>query len=119
LFGNGELKVNPVHGEDLATVCVDAIEKTDQENRVGGPETLTHNEIALTAFDVLGIDPKITHIPDWVRTATLKLVRIFTGSKIYGPIEFFLTVMAIDLIAPESGKHTLKEYFNDLRDRGV
>lgn len=119
LFCNGELKVNPVHGEDLATVCVDAIEKTDQEIKVGGPETLTHNEIALTAFDVLAIEPKITHISDWVRIATLKLVRVFTGSKIYGPIEFFLTVMAIDMIAPEYGKYTLKEYFNDLRDRSV
>jgi len=119
LFGNGKMKVNPIHGEDLATVCVDAIEKTDQEIKVGGPETLTHNEIALTAFDVLGIEPKITHIPDWVRTATLKLVKIFTGSKTYGPIEFFLTVMAIDMIAPEYGKYSLKEYFNDLRDRSV
>ncbi len=118
-FGNGELKVNPVHGEDLATVCVDAIEKTDHKIWVGGPETLTHNEIALTAFAVLGVKPKITHIPDWVRTAILKLVRIFTSSKIYGPIEFFLTVMAIDMIAPEYGKHTIKEYFNDLRDKSA
>jgi len=94
LFGNGELKVNPIHGEDLATVCVDAIEKPDKEIIVGGPETLTHNQIALIAFDVLGIDPKITHIPDWARSLSLNLLRLFTDSKVYGPIEFFLTVMA-------------------------
>lgn len=64
LFGNGELKVNPIHGADLATVCVDAIEKPDQEIKVGGPETLTHNEIAMAAFDVLRIEPKIVHIID-------------------------------------------------------
>jgi len=116
LFGNGQLKVNPIHGADLATVCVDAIEKPDQEIRVGGPETLTHNEIAMAAFDVLGIEPKIVHIPDWARTAILKLVRTLTGSKTYGPIEFFLTVMAIDMIAPEHGNHTLKKYFRDLID---
>jgi len=116
LFRNGELKTNPIHGEDLATVCVDSIEKSVQEIKIGGPETLTHNEIATRAFEVLGLEPKITHIPDWVRVAILKIVRVFTGSKFYGPIEFFMTVMAIDMLAPEFGKHTLKEFFTELRD---
>jgi hypothetical protein len=44
------------------------------------------------------------------------MVRIFTGSKVYGPIEFFLTGMAINMLAPEYGKHTLKEYFTNLND---
>jgi uncharacterized protein YbjT (DUF2867 family) len=39
LFGDGELKTNPIHGEDLAAVCVDAIDKSDKEIKVGGPET--------------------------------------------------------------------------------
>lgn len=54
LFGDGELKTNPIHGEDLAVVCVDAINKPEQEIKIGGPETLTHNEIAAVAFEVLG-----------------------------------------------------------------
>ena len=116
LFGNGELRMNPIHGEDLASVCVDAIEKPDNEINVGGPETLTYNEIATTAFDVLGVKAKITHIPDWIRRAILRMVSLFTGSKVYGPIEFFLTVMAIDMLAPEYGNHTLKEYFTNLND---
>lgn len=116
LFGNGELKANPIHGEDLAAVCVDAMENADQEIKAGGPETHTYNEIAEIAFEVIGIKPKITHIPNWVRAAILKMVRIFTGSKVYGPIEFFLTVMAIDMLAPEYGNYRLKGYFNSLRD---
>jgi len=115
LFGDGELKMNPIHGEDLAEVCVEAIDKPDQEINVGGPETLTHNEIATLAFEVLGIKPKITHIPNWVHIAILKLVKLFTGSKVYGPIEFFMTVMAMDMVAPEYGKHTLREYFTHLK----
>ena len=116
LFGNGELRANPIHGEDLATVCVDAIDKPDKEVEIGGPETLTQNEIASIAFDILGNKPKITYIPDWIRVAILKLVRLLTGSKVYGPVEFFMTVMAMDMLAPEYGKHTLKEYFTDLND---
>jgi uncharacterized protein YbjT (DUF2867 family) len=115
LFGNGELKTNPIHGEDLATVCVDAIENQKRVVQVGGPEILTQNEIAKTAFAVLKIDPKITHIPDWIRMAILKLTRTFTGSETYGSIEFFLTVMSIDMVAPQYGKHTLKEYFTNLK----
>ena len=114
LFGDGELKTNPIHGEDLAAVCVDAIDKPDQEIKVGGPETLTHNEIAATAFEVLGIKPKIIHIPNWVRVAILKMVRLFSGSNVYGPIEFFMTVMAMDMVAPEYGRHTLREHFTNL-----
>ena len=116
LFGNGELRANPIHGEDLATVCVDAIVKSDKEVEIGGPETLTQNEIASIAFDILGNRPETTHIPDWVRVAILKVVRFFTGSKVYGPVEFFLTVMAMDMLAPEYGKHTLKEYFTNLNN---
>lgn len=115
LFGNGELRGNPIHGEDLAVVCVDAIETSDKEIKVGGPDILTQNEMARIAFAVLGKEPKITHLPDWVRIAILKMVKFLTGSKVYGPIEFFLTVMAIDMLAPEYGKHTLEEYFTKLR----
>lgn len=116
LFGNGELKANPIHGEDLAVVCVEAIDKTDQEVEIGGPETFTQHEIASIAFEVLGTKPKITHIPEWVRSASLKLARLLTGIKVYGPIEFFMTVMAMDMLAPEKGKHTLKEYFTSLNN---
>jgi uncharacterized protein YbjT (DUF2867 family) len=114
LFGNGELKGKPIHGEDLAEVCVAAIENSTKEINIGGPEVLTHNEIAITAFDASGKKPKIVYLPDWLRLAILKIVRTFTGSKIYGPIEFFLTVMAIEMIAPQYGKHTLKEYYKKL-----
>lgn len=116
LFGNGELRANPIHGEDLAVVCVDAIDRPDKELEIGGSETLTQNEIASIAFDILGNKPKITHIPDWVRVTILKLVRLLTGSKVYGPVEFFMTVMAMDMLAPEYGKHTLKEYFTILNN---
>jgi uncharacterized protein YbjT (DUF2867 family) len=117
LFGDGKIKMNPIHGKDLAVICVDAIEKPDQETKVGGPETLTHNEIAAIAFESLGHKPKITHIPNWVRVAILKMIRLFSGSKVYGPIEFFMTVMAIDMVAPEYGKHTLREYYSNLNHK--
>ncbi len=46
LFGSGEQKTNPIHGEDLADACIEAIEQSDLEIKIGGPDTLTFNEIA-------------------------------------------------------------------------
>ena len=114
LFSKGNFKMNPIHGEDLAEICVNSIESSKKEVQVGGPETITHNDIAHTAFRVLNKKPKITYIPNWIRITILRLVKTFTGSKVYGPIEFFMTVMAMDMIAPEYGKHTLERFFTEL-----
>lgn len=116
LFGSGNLKANPIHGKDLAEVCVSAIEGNHKEIEVGGPETLTQNEIAKIAFDSLGKTPKVTHIPDWVRRMILSMARLILNANKFGPIEFFMNVMAIEMVAPEYGKRTLKEYFNGLED---
>jgi uncharacterized protein YbjT (DUF2867 family) len=115
LFGNGQYTTNPIHGEDLATVCVNAIEGREREMNVGGPEILTHEQIARIAFSVAGNQVKITHIPHWVRKGLLFLLRTFTSSKTYGPIEFFMTVLSMDLIAPAYGVHTLQRYFETLK----
>jgi uncharacterized protein YbjT (DUF2867 family) len=114
LFGGGRRRANPIHGEDLATFCVDAIDRPEKEIDIGGPETLSHTEMAEVAFTVLGTKQRITHIPEWARIATLNLIRLCTGSTIYGPVEFFMTVMAMDMLAPEYGTHTLRNYFSTL-----
>lgn len=115
LFGDGEYKVNPIHGEDLALVCVDAIKNTEKEIEVGGPETLSHNEIASIAFDIAGKEKKITYIPEWLIRIFLFWLRTFTSQKFYGLKEFFLTVLSRDMIAPEIGKHTLREFYTNLK----
>ena len=114
LFGDGEQKTNPIHGEDLAAICIRAIDDTALEISAGGPETLTYNQIARIAFEVAGTRPRVTHIPDWVRRIILGLVRVLSGSKFYGPVEFFLTVTAIDMVAPEHGTRRLGDYFRTL-----
>ena len=115
LLGSGDQKANPIHGEDLAKVCVSAIASEDKEIEVGGPEILTHTEIANIAFEAVGKTSKIVHIPDWIRRSILKFGKLFMNYKKFGPIEFFMNVMAIDMVAPEYGQHTLKNYFNELR----
>ena len=111
LFGSGKKKINPIHGKDLAIACVDSIKISNQEINIGGPEILTHNEIAELALLACGKPIDIIHLPHWIRTSILKIVRTFTSSKNYGPIEFFLTLMAEDAVAPRYGSQRLATFF--------
>ncbi|WP_299099974.1 SDR family oxidoreductase [uncultured Winogradskyella sp.] len=113
LFGNGEQKFNPIHGEDLAIVCLQAINTANNEIVVGGPDILTLNEIGEMALDALEKPIKIIHLPDGLRTFAIWSLRTFTSSKTYGPIEFFLTLMADDNIAPRFGTKRLYHFFRE------
>jgi uncharacterized protein YbjT (DUF2867 family) len=113
LFGDGTLKLNPIHGADLAKVCVEAIESSENEINVGGPDILSQNKIAELALKAYSKKIKIVHLPDWIRKLTLWFIRSFTPQKIYGPIEFFLTTMVMEMVAPEYGINKLEDYFNE------
>ena len=119
LFGGGRRRTNPIDGADLAKFCLDAIDRPEKEIEVGGPETLTHRDIALTAFEVLGKNPRLIYIPEWARRLVLRALQTFTTSTFHGPLEFFMTVMAMDMIAPESGTKTLREHFTMLHGQDV
>ncbi len=113
LFGDGKPKLNPIHGKDLAKVCVDAIQSSDKELPVGGPDLLSQNEIASLALGAYSKPSKIIYFPDWTRKLTLWLLRTFTSSKFYGPAELFLTTMAMDMSAPCYGEEHLKDFFKE------
>jgi len=116
LFGDGKFKSNPIHGEDLAQVCVDAISQEENEIDIGGPETFSQIEIATIAFEAAGKPVKITHILDWIRRLVLRFLKLVLSTNKFGPIEFFMNVMATEMAAPEYGVHTLKDYFNSLNN---
>lgn len=114
LFGDGKYKSNPIHGEDLAKVCVNAISRNDKETNVGGPEILTQEEIAKIAFDSLRRKSKITYIPDWIRKLSLKVGKVILPQYSYGPFDFFMNVMAMDMVGKRYGNKNLYNYFKSL-----
>lgn len=114
LFGNGQGRVNPIHGYDLATFCIEHMQGNEQELDIGGPEILTQNEIAQLAFATLNKPTRISYIPNWLRRSILFLGKYLMPSKVFGPIEFFLTVLAMDMVAPTCGERTLREHFEEL-----
>jgi uncharacterized protein YbjT (DUF2867 family) len=116
LFGNGQLQSNPIHGDDLAKVCIDSVNGEAKEIKVGGPEVLSQIEIAKVAFEAVNKPLKVTFIPDWVRRVILKISKLLLSKSKFGPIEFFMNVMVIEMSAPMYGKKTLKEYFLSLNN---
>ena len=115
LFGKGQYAMNPIHGEDLAEVCVAQLERYEREVNVGGAEIFTQTEMARLAFEVLHKPANISYLPDWVRRLILKMGKYLLPKSIYGAIEFFLTTMAMDVVAPmQVGKHRLKAFFESI-----
>lgn len=112
LFGNGELKINPIYGADLAEVCIRAIVEKEKEITVGGPDILTQNEIAEMALCAWNKPANIIRLPGWIRLLILNTAKIFLPVQKYGPLEFFLTLIARDSIATRYGTHRLQDYFN-------
>ncbi len=114
LFGDGRFQSNPIHGADLAALCVRAIHDNATQIEAGGPEIFTATELAELAFDALDKKARIRYLPDGLRRVLLRTGRYLLPRTVYGPMEFFLTVMAMDMVAPGSGQHTLYTYFKSL-----
>ena len=113
LIGGGESKINPIHGADLAEVCVDAVTGNEREVPVGGPVTYSQREIAELALSILEKKPKITTIPPWLADLAVSVVRPF-NKQMSGLIEFFATAGQNDGVAPATGTHTLESYYREL-----
>jgi uncharacterized protein YbjT (DUF2867 family) len=113
VFGSGENKINPIHGADLAEVCVKAITESKEEINVGGPEVFTFNEIAEMALKVQNKPIKISRLPMCMIKIILPMMRIFTSSKTYGPVEFMMTVMTMDVVGEKYGSQKLIDFYEE------
>jgi uncharacterized protein YbjT (DUF2867 family) len=113
LFGDGESRINPIHGADLAVVCADALEEERRAIEVGGPETLTWREVATLAFEAQGKPVKISRIPLWVMASVIFLTRLFSRHTAE-LMAFFTTMGTRDVIGPQTGTHTLGAHFRSL-----
>ena len=113
LVGEGNNRFNPIHGRDLAEVCVDAAEGEAELVEAGGPEVLTQRELAAIAFDVVGKPVKLTVIPPWLTGAMIRGIRLL--SRQFGDLAEFIVVSGeVDGVGPRRGKTTVREYFEGL-----
>lgn len=118
LFGDGTLRLNPIHGADLAAAVVEAVEARAPWRDLGGPDTFTHEDLARLAFAALGKPARITHLPDVLRRATLAVIAYVTPRHISGPAQFFLTAMGHDMVGTPTGTHHLADHFAEMAKVG-
>ena len=119
LFGNGNTRVSPISGRDMAEVCISAIDDPVDTIDVGGPETLTFNEVARLASKVLNHPAKITHLPLGLGKLAVRLAKLLGFGKTVGAFEFFVAASGIDMDAPNFGDQTLEQHFATMLKQGV
>ncbi|BCJ28553.1 SDR family oxidoreductase [Actinocatenispora sera] len=112
VFGSGGFRINPIDGADVAAAAADALTADADEVELGGPDVLTHEQIAREAFDALGTNPRITRIPAWLVASSLAVLRRVTPLRVHGTVEFPLTVLSHDVLSPPAGKRHLDDYFH-------
>lgn len=113
LFGPGNNRMNPIHGADLAKICVDAMEGKKEEIDIGGPEVLTYQEIAELALEIQGKPRKISSIPVWMMNCIICTTKLFNRHQ--GELLAFLTTAGTsEVVAPTTGIHTLKGHYRTL-----
>lgn len=113
LVGEGANLMNPIHGRDLAEVCVDTSEGVELQVEAGGPDIMTQREAAELAFDVVGKPPKITIVPMWLARGLARFIGLLSTQ--FGDLaEFIVTAGEIDGVGPQRGKITLRSYFEAL-----
>ncbi|MDG2047065.1 MAG: SDR family oxidoreductase [Halioglobus sp.] len=113
LVGPGHNKMNPIHGRDLADVCVDTAEGDEVEVEAGGPDIMTQREAAELAFEVVGKPVKIMVIPMWLARGLTKLIGLVSTQ--FGDLaNFIVTAGEIDGVGPKRGTTTLRHYFESL-----
>ncbi|WP_461671138.1 NAD(P)H-binding protein, partial [Mycobacterium tuberculosis] len=101
LIGDGSRRLNPIHGEDLAELCVRAVapEWRGREVEAGGPEVISHRELAELAFLAVGRPVKVRRVPEWLVLCALQFMKPF-NKRFYGTIAFFVEAMRMDMVAP-------------------
>ncbi len=116
LLGSGQARINPIHGADLARVCVDALDGDVHEIDAGGPEVLTQRDVAEAAFAALGKSARITTLPSWLARTVVSLVRPFQRNRA-DLWRFFVASAALDNVAPTFGEHRLIDHYRELAAR--
>lgn len=115
-IGDGTARTNPIADDDLADVCLEAVDARDPAMTidVGGPEVLPRRAFAELAGAALGRSVKARRVPAWLARAGgagLRLVHPRMGQF----ARFIATIATTDLVAPARGTQRLADAFTAAR----
>jgi uncharacterized protein YbjT (DUF2867 family) len=109
--GNGGALTNPVHPLDVAEACVEVLALGHGVCvSVGGPDIISREEIVRMAFEAVGKEPRILHLPRLMVLAFATLLRPL-HPHLGEVLEFATRAFTSEFIAPARGRRRLVEYF--------
>lgn len=111
LIGDGQVRINPISGRDVAAACLAAAASTVEEVEVGGPDVLTYDDIARAAFAAHRTAPRVRHLPRGLALAAVWVLSRCTPERVYGPLQFLIAAMTHDMTARPSGSDHLADHF--------
>ncbi|QDP98837.1 SDR family oxidoreductase [Microlunatus elymi] len=111
LIGDGQLRINPISGRDVADACLEAARSDATDVPVGGPDVLSYQDIARAAFAAHRTEPRIRHLPRVLVVAAVWVLSRCTPERVHGPLQFLTAVMTNDMTAPPTGSDHLADYF--------
>lgn len=110
-----DVRVAPIHGEDLARFCADRIGDTSGSWDVGGPDVLTYRQIVDLAFAAAGRTGRTLTMP-----AALLNGAVWTASRLGerpGDLAtFFAEGLTREAVGESYGSHHLAGYFASLAE---
>lgn len=107
--GEGDTKLNPIHGADLAAYCVDRLEAPG-EWEVGGPEVFTYHELLDQAACALGRNPRDISLPRGVLEVS-SWIAPRVSPRAGNLADFFADMMTHDAVGEPTGIRTVGEFF--------
>ena len=117
LYGNPEVRINPLHGLDFGEEVARGIDNPKYINTiraVGGPEILKRRDMAEMAFESLGMPSKIKVWPAWIITLLAYTIKPF-NYNLFALFRFLVfSFVTPDMTGEPIGYRKLKSYFDDL-----
>ncbi len=118
IIGDGTARMSPIHGADLADVVADKIGDPNALNRafdVGGPDTLSYEDIMQLAFQALDKPPKLRRLPKWVVRSAAAMTSLVNPTV--ADLMRAIAVMSTEgANAPNYGHRHLADFFATLAE---
>ena len=109
------VRLNPIHGADLAVYICDLMEKGEKGSwDVGGPDVFTWDELARTALAAMGKQPRVGKIPTWILPPALGLTSLFSR-RMADTARFATWNMLHDCVGSATGVRHLADFYAENR----
>jgi hypothetical protein len=88
LFGDGAYRIQPIHVDDMAALCVDQGASTrDRVIEAIGPETFTYRELVRAIGRIIGTRRPVVGMPPWLAYMVARVVGWYVGDVVVTPEE--------------------------------